>query len=457
MLVWKTQTLNVNVASLRYRALLPLRYLQRLGLRSVIYSGADPVALSPEATAIIFVKSFLAEDVATCEQAYQLGVPIILDLCDNIFIEEYATDSRYVPAQNFRVMAARAATIVTTGEALKAAVERYLASFGLEVPVVVIPDGNETLADIQAAFDSTRQQRLSRGMWQLLKKLQWPAKALRRSYGRPKRLMSPVKQLLKRSHRKASQLLNLEKPMETVTGAVADTGCETTDCETVDESLAVSQPVSSNQHKKKQVQPTPLIAKAWPPAAPGVKTVLWFGNHGAKYGNFGMLNILSVAPALAAIAQTQPLRLMVVSNSREKYDEHIAPLPFATDYLPWHPRKIYDYIGASDVVIVPNSQSVYSICKSANRAVLALSQGVPVVASSTPALAPFAGCVWLDDWEIGLRAYLGQSAVGRSHIARAQAVIAECYSGEAIAQSWLTLLSELSAQANRPATTLRSR
>jgi hypothetical protein len=452
MLVWKTQTLNVNVASLRYRALFPLQYLQRLGLRSAIYSGADPVLLSAEVTAVIFVKSFLAEDVATCEQAYQLGVPIILDLCDNIFIEEYAADSHYVPAQNFRVMAQRAAAIVTTGEALRAAVERYLASFGSEVPVVVIPDGNETLADIQAAFDSTRQQRLSRGMRQLLKKLRWPAKALRRSYGQTKRWISPAKRLLKRSHRKISKLLNFERPIETVIDTAADTSCVPAGC--VEESITVSQPVSFDQRKKKLVQPTPLIAQAWRPAAPGVKTVLWFGNHGAKYGNFGMLNILAVAPALKTLAQAQPLRLMVVSNSREKYDEQIAPLPFDTDYLPWHPRKIYDYIGASDVVIVPNSQSVYSICKSANRAVLALSQGVPVVASSTPALAPFAGCVWLDDWEGGLRAYLSQPAVARSHVLQAQAVIAECYSGEAIAQSWLKLLGQVGA--DRPLTPLQS-
>ena len=26
-----------------------------------------------------------------------LGAPIILDLCDNIFIAEYATDNEYVP------------------------------------------------------------------------------------------------------------------------------------------------------------------------------------------------------------------------------------------------------------------------------------------------------------------------------------------------------------------------
>ncbi|MGB3765870.1 MAG: hypothetical protein WA947_04885 [Phormidesmis sp.] len=394
MLIWKTQTLNVNMASVRYRCLLPLRYLSKQGIEQSIFGGADPVNVMPQTKAIVFVKSFRNQDVKTCERVHRLGVPIILDLCDNIFIENYAADNNYVPAKNFLLMAQQAAAIVTTGETLKGEVEKALAeplsgSFAprnIAVPIVVIPDGSETLSDIDYAFRNTR--------WQRLKSL----------------VLRPTKNRLMKRLKQASGQLK-KKKTKTVT--------------------------------KSEVQPTPLFPDKWPAASAGTQTILWFGNHGAKYGSFGMSNILDVAAAIEQLSQSRSLRLVVVSNSREKYEQYIAPLPFETLYLRWHPRSIYDYIRASDVVIIPNSQSTFSLCKSENRAVLSLSQGTPVVASRTPALDLFEDCVALDDWEAGLRQYLSDPEVAQTHVALAQQAIAQNLSGEKIAQKWLALLEQV--------------
>ncbi len=459
MLVWKTQTLNVNVASLRYRCLLPLRYLNQQGIRSAIVGGSDSAKLTRHTQAIVFVKSFRAADVTTCEQAYQLGVPIILDLCDNIFIDGYAADSDYNPAHNFALMASRAAAIVTTGTAMKAEVERALAPLTPAPLVIVIPDGNETLDDIDFAFNSTRWQRIASLIQRrILQKAYWPLKVSRRLYRRGKRRLKVVVSGVKGKWgvflRQRGWLAAVAEPialsqLERVQMAdAADVGAQERQHQAVrsDFDHTLGQKTTGQKKKKRTlVQPTPLRPAPWTAAAAGVKTVLWFGNHGAKYGNFGMLNILEVAPALAAVSQQLPLRLMVVSNSRQQYEAMIAPLPFETSYLPWHPRQIYDYIRASDVVIIPNSQSVYSICKSANRAVLALSQGTPVVASQTPALAMFAEGVWLDDWAAGLRTYLTDPGVAQRHVAKAQQVIYQHLRGEAIAQQWLALLQSLQA------------
>ena len=386
MLIWKTQTLNVNIASIRYRCLLPLKYLAAKGIAHKISGGADPVPLTAKADAIVFVKSFRDQDVATCEQAARLGVPIILDLCDNIFIQEYATGNRYDPAKNFQLMAEWASAIVTTGEPLKVEVEQAIAS--LNPIIAVIPDSSETLADIDYAFRITRLQRLQ-------------SLVLRPAL---KRSIKAIKQSRDR--------LNWRKKQKPATQSTKPT------------------------QKQSGVQPTPVFPARWPQAEPNVKTILWFGNHGAKYGSFGMSSILTVADAIEKLSQELPLRLVVVSNHLEKYERDIAPLPFETVYLRWHPRKIYDYIQASDVTIIPNSQSRYSICKSANRAVLALSQGTPVVASRTPALNLFEGCIALDDWEAGLRRYLLDDTAGAADVALAQRAIAQNLSGETIAQKW---------------------
>jgi len=428
MLVWKTQTLDINVASLRYRALLPLRYLKALGVSSEVYGGKDPVKFTPQTQALIFVKSFHHRDVATCKRAYAQGVPIILDLCDNIFIEGYGTGSDHSPAENFLKMAEMAIAIVATGTEMKAEIEAAISSSsGAHSPLIVaIPDGSESLDDIRlAARAFSRERPLNHRLKSFLKgPLKGPIKYFRAKQlvtfiQEPKPLKQAIKNLVKRKVLGKSQ-----EPAKSKT------------------SPPQAAKKSPQKASKKGTQPTPLQPEPWPPA-PGVKTVLWFGNHGAKYGNFGMLNVLDVAPALEALSQECALRLLVVSNHRKKYETHVAPLPFQTNYLPWHPREIYSYIRKSDVVVVPNSQSRYSICKSANRTVLALSQETPVVASETPALEMLSGCVWLDDWESGLREYLLHPQTAQAHVKQAQQIIEQNLSGKVIAQEWMALLNQI--------------
>ncbi len=479
MLVWKTQTLNIDVASLRYRCLFPLRYLTQLGISSVIYSGTDTIKFTADIQAIIFVKTFQSEDIKACEQAYQLGVPVILDLCDNIFIKDYAQDCKFVPSVNFLKMAQYATAIVTTGSAMKLAIEQAIAdsnrpqtrSFAQALPVVIIPDGNESLSDIKYAFSATWQQRMVKKLLRAVAKIERLARRLRplQKLKSLQKIRRRLQNKIKQSHRqigpksktafyqlkgKAGNVLRrygLRKPLAVPPSIHPPVPVEQSVKKKEPTKVSLQSPCqavtsSANRLSKLSDKSRPEPPPAWPqrwPQATEMKTVLWFGNYGAKHGNFGMLNILDVAAALETLSQECPLRLMVVSNNRGRYEQSIAPLPFNTHYLRWHPRKIYDYIRASDVVIVPNSQSVFSICKSANRTVLALSQGTPVVASYTPALDMLSECIWLDAWEAGLRDYLQHPEKGKSHVAIAQQIIAQHLSGETIARQWLSLLEEV--------------
>ena len=423
MLIWKTQTLNANIASLRYRCLLPYNYLAKKGIDQRIYGGTDKVELAANTKAIAFVKSFKDEDMETCDRAALLGVPIILDLCDNIFIQGYAATSSYVPADNFRRMARQASAIVTTGEALKAEIKKAIAP--LDLPIIVIPDGCETQADLSEAFRITWQIWLSDRAGKLA--LQRSQAAYYKAKRRARNLIVRLKIQIKRN------MGNEEMPLSS---------------KQTDSSNASA---SNNASDKSLVQPTPFFPQRWPDAKPGTKTILWFGNHGAKYGSFGMSSILQVAPTIEQLSRELPLRLVVVSNSQAKYERYIQPLPFETIYRRWHPQKTYDYIRQSDVVIVPNSQSGFSMCKSANRVVLSLSQGTPVVANYTPALESFQDCVIMDDWDWGLRQYLCHPEVAQAHIAAAKRAIAQNFSGDKIAQQWLTLLESISDSRDRRA------
>jgi glycosyltransferase involved in cell wall biosynthesis len=74
---------------------------------------------------------------------------------------------------------------------------------------------------------------------------------------------------------------------------------------------------------------------------------------------------------------------------------------------------------------------------------MSLSLGVPVVATKTPALELFNDCIIYDDWESGLRAYLTDQNLVKSHIEKAEAIIQQNYSGEAIAKQWNNVIKQV--------------
>ena len=423
MLIWKTNTSSARTASYRYRCLFPAQHLAKLGYPSVIYGRAERVYCSPQATALVFMKSFTNEDVDTCRTAVNKGIPVILDLCDNIFIDEYAEGRNldYSPRENFWAMATMSSAVVTTGPALQQAVKDFVAN---PPPVWVIPDGCETLEDVHHA--------LAMGDWQRrLDILRYSPRGfgsvLESQAGRF------IKSLTRSLKRQRSRILRLVGRVRGIWYAVLANGKNPS---TISYPAAPDAPGLAIS--------TPDIANGdGPSSSEARKTVLWFGNHGTSYGQVGMENILEVSPALHDLNSSIPLRLRIVSNSYDKYLKLIEPLPFPTEYTEWHPTGVYHHIATSDVVIIPNSKSPFSICKSANRAILALSMGVPVVATATPALQPFHGCIMVDDWGSGLQQYLSQPDLVERHIQQAQAMIESTYGGTAIARQWIHLLNKL--------------
>lgn len=134
---WCVSSLSANLASVRYRALIPMFALDRLGHRSVVFTHAAPPPLH-ELDAVVFVKHFQPECYRIAQEARRMGKAVVLDLCDNIFIEAYGKQKRTRPADMFLSMATQADAIVVTTEPLADVVRRQV---GDALPVVVVPDG----------------------------------------------------------------------------------------------------------------------------------------------------------------------------------------------------------------------------------------------------------------------------------------------------------------------------
>ena len=136
-----------------------------------------------------------------------------------------------------------------------------------------------------------------------------------------------------------------------------------------------------------------------------------------------MLDLLEIKDSLELIASEMDVKLVVISDNFDKYVQHIKPLKFKSEYIAWSPTVVEQEFARASVVVIPNPLETFSICKSANRATLALKHGVPVVATTTPALLPLADCIVLDDFERGLRTYLTDKRKTKADIRRGQKLI----------------------------------
>ncbi len=384
-IAWKLKTLNPRVASVRYRCLLPMQALAALGHRSVVLEGKEELADFASLDGLIFVKSFSQHDAALARRARRHGLAVYLDLCDDIFVADYRGAKKDDAAASFGEMAGLASAMVTTGPVLA----QRIAEQAPGTPVVVIPDPLETPADTQSlltwrrAPDAARTGGLAHSLWQA-----------RRRTNRTKKFI-----------RSAAHGFRRRGSEGTSSSESANGG-----------SLARGQ------------------------------RIIWFGNHGGvPYSDYGMLSLLPIAPSIVEVAAELPITLVVVSDSLKTYRQHIEPLPFPTEYRDWSPVGVFEHIRDSDLCILPNSLDRFSVAKSANRAVLALSLGVPVVATAIPSLEPLRSCLILDDWKTGIMTYLSDRERAAADVAQGQRLIGELYSPAAIAAKWSELLAARAA------------
>jgi len=411
---WKLSSANIIVASVRYRALLPAVVLERSVCKNFIFTNSSFSNLSG-LNCLVFVKAFKPEDYLLALEAHRQRIPVVLDICDNIFIEDYGKkypemESRS-PAPVFLQMSEIASVIVTSTDPLASVVRQHAPA---RCPVVVIPDGIETeevLMRMQEILSAIHKREISTPLQQL--KLQLSRLRQRWSLLRTGELGELAPFILGRC-------LKYVRTTIQRTFLAALSRCKRF-------LIAAGKP-----------SPNDLPNVAAVPEK--VRSVLWFGHHGASYAKFGMLDLLEIRADLETVAKEFPIELVVVSNHKGKFEEFIRPFSLPTRYVEWSNEALSHEIRSAAVVVIPNSLDDFSICKSPNRAVLALKEGVPVVATRTPALSELSTCLFLDDFRNGLRAYLHDEKRRESDLCAAKVLIESLYGNARIREGWSNVL-----------------
>lgn len=377
---WRVLDASADMASFRYRVGIPSLHLRPLGYRSRILSLGAWTRLQRKDAALVLSKMFIAEDLPLVRRARQLGVPVFLDLCDNIFAAGY--DTTFTSPAVFVEMAQHARAVVVTGPALQAVARTHV-----QTPVEMIADPEETERDSKELVhiaEGTRRHQLGLLRWVTGRKLaqhglRWlPGAVLRVMLRGPHHFIPPAP-------------------------------------------------------RRGEPSPKAVVKKS------GGRRVVWFGNHA------GLSGLAKVAEELRAVNARIPITLVVITNNPEVVDRLFRRAPFPYEYIEWNVLRVHHDLAACDVALLPSIQDEFGLAKSANRVVTALAHGLPVVTSSSSAADPFRACVVFDDWERGLHMYLSQPEVAREHVFTGRQIIAEQFSGKAVARAWAELFRKARA------------
>ena len=445
MIIWFSSKIDVRIASFRYRAMWMAQAVSESGMNCLVTDDkkqiSEKLQQEPhEIEAIIFSKAFSPHAFQLAWAAKQAEIPIVIDLCDNIFIQNYLGGIKgYELLSRFYSMQHIADQIIVPTESLKEVVTAHI---GGRIPVSVIPDGVECLDDVVELINlvelndqpevqknpnltvCTRAKQKRSGNGSL-----FSAVLNRCNTGTLYRFKNRVNYALRHPEKITPYLKRR---------------------------MGWDKQVYRNVIKELQIETQNAEQEKLPAdAAPEVnyKKILWFGNAGRGHGNFGISTVINHADILKKINQETPVELIIVSNHQALFDEYIQPLPIKTTYFEWDPIQIYKHLQSADVCIVTNSSDNFSQTKSPNRVILALSCGTPVVADYFQSLEYLRECIVVDNWEAGLRRYLIEEDCSED-LAKAQKIIDKHYSDRVIGEKYQEVIRELRFRDERRKTTI---
>lgn len=445
MIIWFSSKIDIRMASFRYRAMWMARAVSAAGINCLVTDDEIKVSeklkeAAHEIEAIIFSKAFTLEAFELAWAAKKAEIPIVIDLCDNIFIDNYLGGIKgYELLSRFYSMQHIADQIIVPTESLKEVVTAHV---GGRIPISIVPDGIECLDDIVELIKLVELNDQAEA--QQNEQLTIITKAKRKASENRSLISSVLSRCTAGTLYRFKNRVNyaLRHPEKITPYLKRRLGWDKQVYRNVLKELLV-------ETEKAELETQPEK----PAADVNYKKILWFGNAGRGHANFGISTVVSHADTLKKINQEIPVELIIVSNDRALFDEYIHPLPIKTTYHEWDPVQIYKHLQSADVCIVTNSNDSFSQTKSPNRVILSLSNGTPVVADDFQSLGPLRECIAVNDWEGGLRRYLVEEAAAED-LKQAGTIIEQHYSDRVIREQFREIFQDLRSRDERLKTTV---
>ncbi len=171
--------------------------------------------------------------------------------------------------------------------------------------------------------------------------------------------------------------------------------------------------------------------------------IVWYGNAGSENPRFGLIDLPRILPSLEKLNARLPLTFTIISNSWEAAEKYVRDVPFRVKYHDWK-RSTFSYLfSQQDVCVIPVSVNPFTVCKTNNRLVLSLLQGIPVVADRIPSYDEFGDFVLFNDWENNLYTYATDTDLRLRHLSEGSKYIMSKYNKERVVRQWSSFFEKL--------------
>jgi hypothetical protein len=172
----------------------------------------------------------------------------------------------------------------------------------------------------------------------------------------------------------------------------------------------------------------------------GPVRLVWFGHAGKESQASGIPHIGGIVGELERLHRSRPIRLTVISDSREMFDRHVGKAGFPTRYVRWTPRGFGRHFVTNDVCVLPIEPNPYTLFKTNNRVRTALLLGVPVVTNEIPSYREFADWIDFGGWTEHILGYADDPAPGALRIEAARSYIRRTYTDDRLVSQWGAVL-----------------
>lgn len=153
--------------------------------------------------------------------------------------------------------------------------------------------------------------------------------------------------------------------------------------------------------------------------------LVWFGNAGSAHEGFGLPDLERILPDLNRCSRRVRLSLTVLSNNKKLGQKILGGAEFPTEYREWHYKEFPEIFAGQDLCLIPITGNAFTDCKTANRIMLALAYGMPVVTDFIPSYEPFRPFAAEANWEKSVAGHarrpgrlLAAAAAGRHWLLR---------------------------------------
>ena len=185
--------------------------------------------------------------------------------------------------------------------------------------------------------------------------------------------------------------------------------------------------------------PSPPVSARPRPGEPA--RIVWFGRSVGTSAGTGLSELASIQTALREMAGRRRLELVLVTDDRTGAEAFLRSGPIPGRWVDWSPWRLRSVLSAAHVCVLPAGSPEIALRRSANRAITAIVQGVPVVADPVPSYEALGAGVSFGSWTSHIERLLADQPTAEQQVGAGRDAIRRRFADDRIVGQWSTAIA----------------